>query len=250
LPEYVYYSEPLILKLEDALKLSFGLGSMHLTRPRKRKSKEDIRVTLQGGESNQRLFAADGETPDHHVMEIITQDNRRSGFWFGFSAIFESAASEKHALEHVSVLVFQDILGDLIPLFRAEWAQSAVIDVASKHAQPHWHFTQSPARIESLIRTFAASDSDAVKEFSSEGENGLFADLADFGMFHFAMTHLWEGDSLPASRKRQFDSNQFPKWFKGLTDYIAEQISYLVSHMPTSVVTTTDFVPPGLEVQS
>jgi hypothetical protein len=146
--------------------------------------------------------------------------------------------------------VFQDILGDLIPFFRAEWMQSAVLD-ASKHAQPHWHFTQSPARIESIIRAFSTSDLDAVKEFSPEAETELFAGLPDFGMFHFAMTSLWEEPNQPPYLKRQFDSDQFPRWFTSLTDYIVEQISYLVSHMPTSGVTSLrDFVPPGLDIQS
>ncbi|MGP8175837.1 MAG: hypothetical protein ACLP7O_14990 [Terracidiphilus sp.] len=180
----------------------------------------------------------------------MVEGDRGSGFWFGFLAKFALAGSQKHTLQDVSILVFQDFRGKLIPFFRAEWMQSAVLD-ASKHAQPHWHFTQSPARIESIIRAFATSGSEIVREFSPEAEIGLFAGLPDLGKFHFAMASLWEERDALSYRKRQFDSNQFPKWFKSLTDYIAEQISYLVSHMPTSGVTTIrDFVPPGLEVRS
>jgi hypothetical protein len=205
---------------------------------------------LQRGATEQKFVAGTGDDRDHWVMEIKTEGNRRSGFWFGFTAKFALAGSRKHTLQEVSVLVFQDILGDLIPFFRAEWMQSAVDD-ASKHAQPHWHFTQSPVRIESIIRAFSTSDLEAVREFSPEAEAGLFAGLPDFGMFHFAMTSLWEECDEPPYLKRQFDSDQFPRWFRSLTDYIAEQISYLVSHLPISGVSAVrDFVPPVLEVQS
>jgi len=250
LSELVYYSDALIRKLEVAIRSSFGAQSVQLTRPRKKKFKETIRVTLQEGEQNQRSVVGSGDDPLHWVVEIITEDNSRSGFWFGLSAIFEPTASQKHSLEHVSVLVFRDILGDLIPFFRAEWMQSAVLD-ASKHAQPHWHFTQSPARIESLIRAFSTSDLDAVEEFSPEAGAGPFTGLPDFGMFHFAMTSLWEERNQPPYLKRQFDSDQFPRWFASLTDYIAEQISYLVSHMPTpGADSAIDFAPPKLDIQS
>ena len=253
--EYVYYNDALIRKLEGAFTSSFGVRSVQLTRPPKKDYRDAIRVTLQMSEQNHRTIPGDGVNPTHCVMEIITKNNSRSGFWFGFSAIFEPTGSKKpsqlHSLEHISVLVFQDILGDLVPCFRAEWMQSAVFDTESKHAQPHWHFTQSPMRIEGLIRAFSASNVGPAKEFSPEEEDGIFSGLVDFGMFHFAMTPLWEVGGGYSSRKRQFDSDQFPEWFKSLTEYIAEQITYLVKHTPTSGVTTTrDFVPQRLEVQS
>jgi len=250
LPGPVYYSDALIRKLEAALNASFGARSVHLTQPRKKDFREAIRVTLQEGEQNQRTVAGDGDSSAHCVMEIITKSSSGSGFWFGLSAIFEPTASRKHSLEHVSLLVFQDIFGDLIPFFRAEWMRSAVDD-ASKHAQPHWHFTQSPARIESIIRAFSTSDRVAVRKFSPEAETGLFAGLPDFGMFHFAMTSLWEECNEPPYLKRQFDSEQFPMWFASLTDYIAEQISYLNSHVPASGVTSLkDFVPSAFDIRS
>jgi hypothetical protein len=179
-------------------------------------------------------------------MEIMNDGNRGSGFWFGFLAVFAMAGSRKHTLQDVSVLVFQDIRGNLIPQFRAEWAQVAVLDAASNHAQPHWHFTQSPARIEAIVHALAEANLDEVREFSSETDGGLFSGLADFGKFHFAMTSRWEERNPEPYLKCQFDSNQFPKWFKGLTEYIAEQISYLVKHMPVSLAAELrDFVPPG-----
>lgn len=253
--EFVYYNDALIRKLEGAFTSSFGVRSIQLTRPPRKDFRDAIRVTLQASEQNQRTILGDGVDPAHCVMEIITKNNTKSGFWFGFSAIFEPTGSKKpsqlHSLEHISVLVFQDILGDLVPCFRAEWMQSAVLDTESKHAQPHWHFTQSPMRIEGIIRAFSTADAGAAREFSPQEEAGIFSGLADFGMFHFAMTPLWEVGGGNASRKRQFDSDQFPEWFKSLTEYIAEQITYLVKHMPTSEVTTTrDFVPHGLAVQS
>ncbi len=249
--EYVEYSDSIVRKLEDALRTSFRQGSLFLTRPEKKGSSGDIRITIQRGPSGREFVAGNGDGRDHWVMEIMADGDRGSGFWFGFFARFALVESRKSTLQDVSILVFQDIRGSLIPLFRAEWAQVAVLDPVSNHAQPHWHFTQSPSFIENTIRALMRSDPDEVREFAPEAEDGVFVGLADFGMFHFAMTSLWEERDQPPYLKRQFDSNQFPKWFRRLTDYIAGQISYLVSHMPTTGVSTIkEFVPVGIEAES
>ena len=228
--EYVEYSDSLVRKLEDSLRASFRQRFLFLTRPESKSPPGDIRITLQRGASGREFVAGNGDGRDHWVMEIMADGNRGSGFWFGFLAIFAVVESRKHTLQDVSVLVFQDIRGSLMPVFRAEWAQVAVLDAASNHAQPHWHFTQSPSRIEDIIRALETPELEEAREFSPGVENGLFAGLADFGMFHFAMTPLWDERNERSSLKCQFDSNQFPKWFKSLTDYIAGQISYLVKH--------------------
>ena len=46
------------------------------------------------------------------------------------------------------------------------------------------------------------------------------------------MTSLWEEKAIPPYMKRTFDADEFPKWFENLTQYIAEQVAYTVSHMP------------------
>ena len=150
--EYVEYSDSLVRKLEDALRTSFHQRSLFLTRREKNGSLGDIRITLQRGPSGREFVAGDGDGRDHWVMEILADGDRGSGFWFGFFARFALVESRKPTLQDVSILVFQDIRGALIPLFRAEWAQVAVLDRVSNHAQPHWHFTQSPSFIENTIR--------------------------------------------------------------------------------------------------
>src|SRR4029077_8715717 len=134
-------------------------------------------------------------------------------------------------LQHASLAVFHDIVGEPIPLFPAEWDQLAASDEASRHAQPHWHFVQSPQRIGEIARTLMKPPGET-SEFSSEQSTELFSDVVDFGKFHFAMTSMWEKNETPPYKKRLFGSSDFPKWFRSLTNYIAGQIAYLVSHMP------------------
>jgi hypothetical protein len=88
----------------------------------------------------------------------------------------------------------------------------------------------------------------ALAEFSPERESELFSGIVDCGKFHFAMTSLWEKNEELSYKKRQFGSDDFPKWFKNLTEYIAGQIDYLVSHMPLgSTQIARAFVPTEAE---
>ena len=72
---------------------------------------------------------------------------------------------------------------------------------------------------------------DEIVEFLPQQTDDLFSGLADYGKIHFAMTTLWDEEDVPPP-KRLFDSDDFPKWFAGLTNYIAGQIRYLVKKMP------------------
>jgi hypothetical protein len=242
--EGVVYSVALIRKLEECLRSAFRQPYMQLTKPTSGSSPGDIRITLSPGQGNQRIAAADGKSPAQIVMEILTEGGRRSTFWFGFVAVFKLAESHKHSLQHASILVFHDIAGELVSLFRAEWDQLDALNLGSKHVQPHWHFTQSPARIESVLGILSASDTTTITEFSPEPQNEFFANLADCTKIHFAMTSLWEEGETTSFTKSQFNSDQFPKWFKNLSAHIAEQISYVVSHMPVSEnFAVRDFTP-------
>lgn len=224
----VQYSQALIQKLEESLRTAFHQPLLRLTRPRKEGS--EARVTLAEGPRT----AHTDDGPELMVVEILTGDHRTSTFWFGFVAVFALAEIGRYALQHVSLIIFHDIGGELVPLFRAEWDQIDASNEKSHHAQPHWHFIQNPERIESLVRTLTRPATNAVGEFSPESESELFAGLADCGKFHFAMTSLWEKNEMPPYKKRLFNSDDFPKWFKSLTTYIAGQIAYLVSHMPSA----------------
>ncbi len=165
-------------------------------------------------------------------MEIMLPNGRHSTFWFSFVAAFRQEQSEKHSLQHASLPVFYNIAGELVPLFRAEWDQLAASCTNSTHAQPHWHFVQRPARIERIVMDFMSSSSQTVREFAPDRESEVFPGLVDCGRFHFAMTSLWEKPDDTLYKKRLFDTDSFPKWFDSLTTYVAEQVAYLVSHMP------------------
>lgn len=179
-------------------------------------------------------MAHEDDGSDPIVMEIMLPNGRHSTFWFSFVAAFRQEGSEKHSLQHASLPVFHDIAGELVPLFRAEWDQLAASCQDSTHAQPHWHFVQRPARIERVVLNLMRSSTNAVHEFAPDEESEYLPGLVDCGRFHFAMTSLWESTDDPPYKKRLFDTDNFPKWFDNLTDYIAGQVNYLVSHMPAS----------------
>jgi hypothetical protein len=169
--------------------------------------------------------------PEQEVAEIVV-NHRRSDFWFSFDASFVTLALVgQYELQDVGIGVFHDIAGELVPLFRADWHRLDALG-SSVHAQPHWHFVQRPARIEGIIRVLESSGSETVREFAPESQTGLFGGVIDCGMIHFAMTSLWEKEENPSYMKRVFDSEDFPKWFQNLTQYIAGQIALLVRHTP------------------
>ena len=216
--------------LERSLRSAFNQPYLRLTR-KPGKPGGGFRISLEGGDKVARADDG-GEQP---VMGILI-DEEASTFYFGFVAAFE-VRTNGYTLQHASISVFHDVYaGDLAPLFRAEWDQKAAADRTSKHAQPHWHFVQSPERIGSIVRTLMNPS----KEFSPEPEGDIFPGLADCGKFHFAMTSLLAGNEA-SGHKQLFDSSDFPKWFTNLTNYIAAQIAYIAAKAPALAL--REFVP-------
>jgi len=215
------YSQGLVISLEKSLRSAFNQPDLRLLR-KPGKSGTEFSITLEKGD---KLAQADGGR-QLRVMSVITSDQMQTAFYFGFVATFEIQASV-YTLQHASISVFHDILaGDLAPLFRAEWDQKAASDVTSEHAQPHWHFVQSPGRIGAFVRTLVTPSTD----FSPENETDMFAGIADCGKIHFAMTSLL---NTPPIYKELFQASDFSKWFANLTKYIASQITYIVAKAPS-----------------
>jgi len=226
----IYYSEKLIQWLERSLRSAFNQRDLVLTRTPKNAG-GGFPVSLPPGHKT--VQTDDGW--EYEIREILTDNGQPSNFYFGFVATFVMTTQKKYTLQDSSLIVFHDI-GELTPLFRAEWDKQAASD-ASEHAQPHWHFMQRPEHIEGIVRMMSSSPT----EFAPE-QTKLFAELADCGKFHFAMSTRWDEDNKPLY-KRVFESDDFPKWFESLTIYIAGQIAYLVKKAP---VTPKEFAPePG-----
>lgn len=224
--EGVRYREALVQKLERSLRLSFNQPYLKLTRKPGR-SGGGFRISLEAGD---RTALTDDGT-EQTVLAIHSSPGEPSPFYFSFVVVFEIETRGDYILQHSSLSVFQDIYaGELAPLFRAEWDRKAAADSTSKHAQPHWHFVQSPERIEGIVRTVIGPPT----EFSPGPGTDLFSKIADCGKFHFAMTAQWD-KTTAASHKQVFESNEFPKWFDSLTRYVAEQIAYLVAKAPPAV---------------
>ena len=225
--ERVWYSRALVQSLEQSLISAFKSEYVKLT-PKPANPGAGFHVRLANGTRQARR----DDNVQQDVTEIIVPNCSYSTFYFGFIAAFAIGPTiKKHYLKDASISIFQDILGDLAPFFRAEWHEEAASDERCKHAQPHWHFVQRPRRIERIVKL---RQSEHIISFAEERESELFSGLADCGGFHFAMTSQWDTqDAPPYKNKLLFDSDAvFLKWFAGLTRYIAGQIAYMLETMP------------------
>ena len=229
------YGIGLIVSLQNSLSVAFNRRVTLNTKPHN--AGGEFTVSLRESDRT----AQTNKGSQRRVCEIRGADGQPSLFYFGFAAKFElfdlgdhgRRAAHQNMLQDASLQVFHD-LGELLPLFRAEWDHKAASDTKSEHAQPHWHFVQRPERIENILRTLANSP----KDFASEPES-VFANCADSGKFHFAMSALW--DNKASSHKQLYDLVDFQNWFDSLTMYIARQIAYVIKKAPSGAA--KDFVP-------
>jgi hypothetical protein len=233
----VKYTPALVKRLQQILRSAFSQPSLILATPTKRGT--GFHVVLAGNSKTAHM----DDGPEQEVAEIVV-NGRHSNFWFGLDAAFSMVAVvDQFELLHVAIGVFHNIAGDLVPFFRADWDKNDATG-HSKHAQPHWHFVQRPARIECIVRDLWASTIETPREFTPESQSQLFAGLVDCGMFHFAMTSLWEKTEDPPYIKRIFESEDFPEWFDNLTKYIASEIGLIIKHTPIGdAPAVVEFVP-------
>lgn len=224
----ILYNHSLIAAFEKSLSSAFNRPTQLNRKPDKPIG--EFAVSPVHGDT----YAFTNEGTERPICEIRNAENKKTRFYFTFVATFKQKTLLQYTLRHASLQVFHDIL-DPIPLFRAEWDQQATLDTTSKHAQPHWHFVQQPDRIEEIVRSVISEST----EFPYE-RGHLFAEYADCGHFHFAMSPLWEKDK-PDAYKQDFESSNFPLWFDNLTKYVASQIAYIIMKAPP--MPTKDFVP-------
>lgn len=189
---------------------------------------ERFSLSLRAGED-----ASTDDNPYQKVLRIQNSHRQPTPFSFGFTVDFAMKTNvHRHNLAHASITVYHELSFQRVELFRADWDQLDALDLESHHAQPHWHFVQNPSAIERIVRLLLAPPTNAVTDFRPDSTE-IFSGSADCGKFHFAMTSLWEPKETPPYRKRIFDANSFPRWFESLTIYIARQIEYLMSLMPS-----------------
>lgn len=218
----VQYSPALVRSMEHSIRTAFNQPSIGLTK--KPNMSGPFHIQLEYGD---RVAITNDGTPQD-VIEILVRDSqrtlRRTGFYAGFVGRFNHMEGREYRLDHASLSVFYNVAGDLLPLFRAEWDELAA-QGQSRDAQPHWHFVQSPKRIEDIVRTLTAAPGEP-GEFNP---TGCFPDLADCGKMHFAMASLSDDNF-----RYLFDSGEFQQWFSGLTRYVGSQVGYLVETLPAS----------------
>ena len=225
--EGIRYSKTLIQSLEKSLRNAFKQYNLELTK-KPHNPGAAFRISLALGDKTVRSYSG-----QEHVLKIVLAEHGPSDFYFGFVAMFQYGA-KADILESASLTVFHSAYtGETVPLFRAEWDKTSASD-GSKHAQPHWHFVQRAEEITSIGQALS-------EEFDPEQKTELFDELVDCRGFHFALTSLWDKKNNESRPKQLFESDDFLKWFEQLTIYIAGQIEYMVSKMPSAAV--KEFVP-------
>ena len=227
----IAYRPQLVTVLEGHLREAFN-RQLTLTKPGgDRRRTGETRISVANPD---REIVDDGGRV-HRTKAIRGRENRESGFHVGFSGVFDYHI-ETVCLQHVSLSVFYEIVdGEPVPFFRAEWDALAATDDASAHAQPHWHFVQSPSRIESIVKRLASG----TMEFRAADDEDLFRGTLDLGRCHFAMASLRPGSG--RRYKEVFSSDDFAAWFRELVTYIAGQIDYVRSRSKPETV--AEFAP-------
>lgn len=224
----VIYSKKLGQRLERTLRSAFN-PKAELTKPPKN-PESGFRVELIGTKT-----AQIDDQWTQMVDKILIADDDQAEMYFGFVACFQPATPLQYYLSDASLSVFQGIIGEPTPLFRAEWHRQGLSE-NSFHPQPHWDFSQTPGRIENIVRLFMRPPNEP-SEFSPFVKSKIFSSLADCGRFHFAMTSMWRNSDQPPP-KRRFETADFLEWFSGLADHTAKQIKYLADNMPRKEATT------------
>jgi hypothetical protein len=223
----ILYNESLVQSWESSLGSAFARPHIRLTR-RSSRAVGRFNVVVDTGDRSFQAVDADESLP---VVALRTVDVPAQMFWFAFKASFDLWDQGRHLLEHASVALFQNLsVGELIPMFRAEWDSRAAGDSSSNHAQPHWHFVQGGAQIRAMFGRLETSGSER-STFDVETARLNLSDgvteLIDFSGFHFAMSPLWTSGA-PGSHKQVFQSDvSLNAWFRNLTLYIADQLSYV-----------------------
>jgi hypothetical protein len=208
--------------MEKCLQEAFHQKYVKLNRQRSKKDASPFFITITQGTKQ----VQNGEISDQPVLEILDSKNESTGFYFGLVASFDTlGGGTSFFLKHISLTIFHDLLGIVIPFFRAEWDAS---DTKSDHAQPHWHFIQPFQHVETIVRRTL----DIPQEFTPSGEVSLFNEFADYGRFHFAMVRLWDKQNGESCLKQTFDSGEFSEWFHNLTLYISRQVEHLNKKFP------------------
>lgn len=156
---------------------------------------------------------SDGSQP--WILVGLREKQSTEIIWYGLRLSFNRWKERDYSLDQVS---FFSAVGDslIVPIIRAEWHYSAVMDPKSDHAQPHWHFLPSQGD-----RPQLQQDNQQPRDFfGEEAEDKNF----DWSRLHLAMAAGWH-KSLP--HKAEFISNaEVCAWIGGLVEYSLSQLRY------------------------
>jgi hypothetical protein len=216
--EEIRYDTALRISILKSLREAFSQPTLNLTSPRDHRTPQ-FSINLTDGDK-----LVPDDRYEHVLKHIRTPDSSDTSFYFGFTAKF--GESKPRCLNHASLVVFCEVCaGELVPVIRAEWDAIAAYDGASPHAQPHWHFVQTPERIERIVAILSSHKGD----FVPDAPSNLFAHRAGYENCHFAMASLLDSKT---GHKETYSGTEFQNWFRNMTKHVAEQVLYVAEKAP------------------
>jgi hypothetical protein len=215
----IKFDQSLRLSIQTSLRAAFNQPLLELTSAPNRGSHFTIAI------SNPDTTASDVRY-EHALKHVIDPNGKDTNFYFGFTGAFGQRAPR--CLHHASLVVFCHVgFQELLPVIRAEWDAIAATD-ESKHAQPHWHFVQTPEYIERIVRTLSSDSFD----FAPDAPDSIFSERPIYEQCHFAMASLTDATK---GHKETFNDATFKGWFRNMTRYVGEQVMYVADKSPDLV---------------
>ena len=221
------YDQSAVHTWERDLRAAFECPRLVLTR---RPQLPVSSFTIEMAESSADTFVFEEDGSGRRAAAQVRTAGVSPNMWFfSFAARFDfwratSGGRAVHRLEHASLSLSHRVsTDDVLPSFRADWDPRAASDANSEHAQPHWHFTQLPERIEDVVRR--ANDAGGSFEVPTEGS--IFAGFCRVELMHFAMCAVWHRQKDGQTRLMFESDRSFNEWLGRLTRYVAGQLRYV-----------------------
>lgn len=165
------------------------------------------------------------ETVNKHSVppELVKACHWFSDIWIYVRITIREGIEKHKGIPFASVCFFQEIEGDLEPLFRAEWDSFVPTD-GYNHPQPHWHISNMRDSLLSFNNLTVESDSSEAGDYAALLSDHV-SDFVNIYAMHFAMAGNWCFDSNMINECTS--EIQLVDWIWNLLSHIQKEIEYV-----------------------
>ena len=166
------------------------------------------------------------ETVNKHSIppELVKVNHWFSDIWIYIKiTIKEYREKNNKGYPFTSICFFQDIEGELEPLFRAEWDSFVPVE-GYNHPQPHWHISNMKDSLLSFNNLTVENDSSEAGDYAALLSDHV-NDFANIYAMHFAMAGNWYSDNNMITECTS--EEQFIDWIWNLLSHVRKEIEYV-----------------------